>query len=141
MTKEKQKSEAVRSRKKKVIALVEAPAVTPVLCIAPAVEATTTPRAGLKLETSCILRDAPDMQFQLLAADFGSSDALIDGSAVERIDTAGLQMLVAFVHYQEKQARKVGWTAASPELLKAGKSLGVLKDLRLEETIASGEAA
>ena len=84
--------------------------------------------AGLKLEASCTLRDSIDMQFQLLAVDFGDSDVLVDGSAVERIDTAGLQMLVSFAKHQASRGKPVRWTAASAELTRGSQLLG-LNDL------------
>ena len=87
--------------------------------------APATAVAGLKLEASCTLRDSLDMQFQLLAVDFGDSEVLVDGSAVERIDTAGLQMLLAFVRHHAARGKSVQWTAASPELLRGSRMLGL----------------
>ena len=88
-------------------------------------------RAGLKLEPSCTLRDALDMQFQLLATDFGDSDVLLDGSAVDRIDTAGLQMLVAFAKYHATSGKRLQWIAASPELQRGSRLLGLDEALGL----------
>ena len=88
-------------------------------------------RAGLKLEPSCTLRDALDMQFQLLATDFGDSDVLLDGSAVDRIDTAGLQMLVAFAKYHAASGKRMQWIAASPELQRGSRLLGLDEALGL----------
>jgi anti-anti-sigma regulatory factor len=90
---------------------------------APAVAAAAP--AGLKLEASCTLRDSIDMQFQLLAVDFGDSDVLVDGSAVERIDTAGLQMLVSFARHQAGRGKPLRWTAVSPELTRGSRLLGL----------------
>lgn len=90
--------------------------------------------AGLKLEASCTLRDSLDMQFQLLAVDFGDSDVIVDGSAVERIDTAGLQMLLSFAKYQGTRGKPVLWVAASPELLRSSQLLGLAGMLGLPET-------
>jgi ABC-type transporter Mla MlaB component len=89
-------------------------------------------RAGLKLEASCTLRDSIDMQFQLLAVDFGDSDVLVDGSAVERIDTAGLQMLLAFARYHEGRGKTVRWSDVSGELLRSSEVLGVAGALGLK---------
>ena len=88
-------------------------------------------RAGLRLEPSCTLRDALDMQFQLLATDFGDSDVLLDGSAVERIDTAGLQMLVAFAKHHVASGKRMQWTAASQELQRGSRMLGLDEALGL----------
>jgi anti-anti-sigma regulatory factor len=97
-------------------------------------------RAGLRLEASCTLRDAMDMQFQLLAVDFGESEVLLDGSAVEHIDTAGLQMLVAFAKHYSARGRRVQWTAASPELLRGSHLLGLASVLGLEDMPAGASS-
>jgi phospholipid transport system transporter-binding protein len=88
-------------------------------------------RAGLRLEVSCLLRDSLDFQFHLLSADFGSGEVLVDGSAVERVDTAGLQLLLAFVQHQATQGRKVSWTSASDALDRAAARLGLAASLHL----------
>ena len=106
---------------------------------APAVAAVAAP-AGLRLEASCTLRDSIDMQFQLLAVDFGDSDVRIDGSAVERIDTAGLQLLLSFVRHQSGRGKAVKWTSASPELLRGSQVLGLGDLLGLNE-LSTGSSA
>jgi len=123
-------------------ALIEAvPAAAPAALIA-AIPARSTATAsaaqgqapaGLKLEASCTLRDSIDMQFQLLAVDFGESDVVIDGSGVERIDTAGLQMLLSFVKHQAGRGKRVQWTGASPDLVRGSQLLGIAGMLALPE--------
>ncbi len=95
-------------------------------------------RAGLKLESSFTLRDATDMLFQLLAVDFGESDVLIDGGGVERIDTAGLQMLIAFAKAHVARGKTIHWTAVSPELLRSSQLLGVVEPLHLGAHLNEG---
>ncbi|HXR51448.1 MAG TPA: STAS domain-containing protein [Steroidobacteraceae bacterium] len=116
---------------------------TPPPCVepapSPAPSAASPRRAGLKLETSCTLRDSMDMQFQLLAVDFGESDVLLDGSAVENIDTAGLQMLVSFAKHYAARGRRLQWLAASPELLRGSGLLGLDAVLGLEDLPAAGD--
>jgi phospholipid transport system transporter-binding protein len=120
----------------------QAPAVVPVLLdeqvsgvpeapapLPPSAEGSA--RAGLRLEASCLLRDSLDFQFHLLSADFGGGEVLVDGSAVERVDTAGLQLLVAFVQHQTAQGRKVSWTSASDALGRAANRLGLAACLHL----------
>jgi len=80
-----------------------------------------------------------DMQFQLLAVDFGESDVLLDGSAVENIDTAGLQMLVSFAKHYAARGRRLQWLAASPELLRGSGLLGLDAVLGLEDLPAAGD--
>jgi anti-anti-sigma regulatory factor len=95
-------------------------------------------RAGLKLESSFTLRDATDMLFQLLAVDFGDSEVLIDGGGVERIDTAGLQMLIAFAKAHAARGKTIHWTAVSPELLRSSQLLGVAEPLHLGAHLNEG---
>jgi anti-anti-sigma regulatory factor len=96
--------------------------------------------AGLKLEPSCTLRDSIDMQFQLLAVDFGNSDVVVDGSAVERIDTAGLQMLLAFAKHQASRGKALRWSAVSPELTRGSQLLGLAALLGLPESNSGSDA-
>ena len=114
-------------------------AVPPAAPADPAATAAPLRRAGLKLETSCTLRDALDMQFQLLAVDFGESEVLLDGGAVENIDTAGLQMLVAFAKHYASRGRRLQWLAASPELLRGSRLLGLDGVLGLEDMPSAGD--
>jgi ABC-type transporter Mla MlaB component len=110
--------------------VAEAPA-TAAPEVLPVMIATTPQRAGLKLEPSCLLRDTADMQFQLIAAHFDDGDVLLDGSPVERIDTAGIQLLVAFFNRHQQQGKNVAWTAVSDELLRVSQRLGVTAHLNL----------
>jgi phospholipid transport system transporter-binding protein len=103
-----------------------------------AAAASTSQRAGLKLESTFTLRDANDMLFQLLAVDFGDSDVLIDGGAVERIDTAGLQMLIAFAKHHTTRGKNIRWTAVSPELLRSTRLLGIAEPLCLSAHLNEG---
>lgn len=103
---------------------VAAAQIAPEAVAAPPVQTAASP-AGLKLEASCTLRDSIDMQFQLLAVDFGESDVVVDGSAVERIDTAGLQLLLSFVRHQAGRGKPVRWSATSPELVRGSQLLGI----------------
>ncbi len=68
-------------------------------------------RSSSKLDASCTLREAADLQFSLVAAS--GDPVVVDGSAVERIDTAGLQLLVALARRQQQGGRRLEWKAAS----------------------------
>ena len=82
-------------------------------------------RPHLILEASCTLRDAIDLQFLLLTTDCGGGKVVVDGSRVEQVDTAGLQLLVAFAQAQTKAGRTLQWTGASELLLRSSRRLGV----------------
>jgi anti-anti-sigma regulatory factor len=83
----------------------------------------------LKLDAGCTLRDCADLQFSLVAAN--GDPVVVDGSAVERIDTAGLQLLVALARRQQDAGQGLAWRAASPELLKCSRRLGLIDALGL----------
>ena len=101
---------------------------TPAL-VAPAAAAPVSDAFFLKLDASCTLRETADLQFSLVVAT--GDPVVVDGSAVERVDTAGLQLLVALVRRQQQSGRRIEWKAASPELLKCGERLGLLEALGL----------
>jgi anti-anti-sigma regulatory factor len=77
----------------------------------------------LKLDASCTLRETGDLQFSLVAAR--GDPVVVDGSGVERIDTSGLQLLVALVRRQQLSGGRVEWKAVSPELAKCSERLGL----------------
>jgi phospholipid transport system transporter-binding protein len=105
----------------------------PVVAPAPVVPAAAPGPASdafyLRLDASCTLRETADLQFSLVAAT--GDPVVVDGSAVERVDTAGLQLLVALAHRQRQGGRRLEWKAASPELLKCGERLGLTEALGL----------
>lgn len=81
----------------------------------------------LKLDSCCTLRESADLQFSLVAAT--GDPVVVDGSAVERIDTAGLQLLVALARRQQQTGRRLEWKATSPEIIKCGERLGLIAAL------------
>jgi phospholipid transport system transporter-binding protein len=91
----------------------------------------------LKLDADCTLREATDLQFSLLAAS--GDPMVVDGGAVERVDTAGLQLLVALARRQQQAGRRLSWKAASPILLKCGERLGLIDALGLA-AVAAGNS-
>jgi anti-anti-sigma regulatory factor len=88
-------------------------------------------RADLILEPGCTLDDAIPMLFLLLTTDCSRAEVVIDGSQVERIDTAGLQLLVAFAHGHRNAGRALHWCATSAALLRCSRTLGLCKTLGL----------
>jgi anti-anti-sigma regulatory factor len=120
------KKAPARSAKKAKRAAGKRPAAVAAVAAAPA------PRADsflLKLEASCTLRDVADLQFSLVAAR--GDPLLVDGGSVERIDTAGLQLLVALARRQQLSGGRLEWKAVSPELRKGGERLGLTAELGL----------
>ncbi len=91
------------------------------------------PRAAkpLLLQADCTLRQAAALKSSLLAFKPEPAGAILDGSAVQRIDTAGLQLLVAFAQREARAGRTLAWTSASPVLRDAGERLGLADVLSL----------
>ena len=85
---------------------------------------------------STTLRDVTAFQAELAERLDDNGPVLIDASAVERIDTATLQLLVAFVRDLRADARVVEWTDCSPVLRRAAHALGlaVALDLAVDHT-------
>jgi ABC-type transporter Mla MlaB component len=110
------------------VALVDAVAQEPVAAQADAVPAApSTDAFFLTLDASCTLRETADMQFSLVVAT--GDPVVVDGGAVERIDTAGLQLLVALVRRQQQAGRRLEWKAVSRELRTCGERLGLIEAL------------
>jgi phospholipid transport system transporter-binding protein len=107
--------------------------VAPIVVTAPAVAKTLLidGRGQLVLAPSCTLREAVAMKAQLLEQLDLMCDVEIDGHAVEKIDTAGLQLLVAFARQLRDGRRTLAWAAAAPELRRAALQLGLAAALGL----------
>lgn len=86
--------------------------------------------AALRLEPSCTLREAADLHFSMLAIRQEAAPLAIDAGAVERIDTAGLQLLASLARARVAAGGTLNWVAVSPELARCAARLG------LEQTLA-----
>jgi anti-anti-sigma regulatory factor len=87
--------------------------------------------ARLVLAADCTLREAPALKAQLLAANSATPQVTIEAGAVERIDAAGLQLLVAFARREAAAGRRLAWQSVSDELRGVGARLGLLDSLGL----------
>jgi ABC-type transporter Mla MlaB component len=98
----------------------------------------TNPIAGhtpLRLG-STTLRDVTALQAELAERLDDSGTVHIDARAVQRIDTATLQLLAAFVRDLRADGRVVEWTECSDALRRAADSLGLAGalDLAVDQT-------
>lgn len=116
------------------------PAATPVAAPAEVTEPTTevlteqavpSPAAGsasagsIDLGVSCTVHEAAALRQSCLDALGGKARPVIDGTRVERVDTAGLQVLVAFaIDCMERQI-DFAWAGRSPALSRGVRLLGV----------------
>jgi len=76
------------------------------------------------------IAEVTGMQQQLREALEGSS-IVLDGGAVDRVDTAALQLLVVFQHEARKRNSQVTWAAVSEPLQDAASQLSLAQTLAL----------
>jgi anti-anti-sigma regulatory factor len=90
------------------------------------VEAGTPLRLG-----STTIRNVTSFQAELAERLDESGPVQIDGSGVERVDTATLQLLAAFVRDLRAEARAIEWIDCSAALRRAAGCLGLESALGL----------
>ena len=61
-----------------------------------------------------------------------SDDVTIDVSSLQKIDTAGIQLLTAIVQHVESRGKKVIWSELSPAFINAATLLGLQDTLGME---------
>ena len=83
---------------------------------------------------STTIRSVTALQADLAERLDESGTVQIDGGGVERIDTATLQLLAAFVRDLHADARSVEWIKCSAALRRAANSLGLESALSLAGT-------
>jgi anti-anti-sigma regulatory factor len=79
----------------------------------------------------CTLREALPLKAQLEDGLALARDIELDGAGVERIDCAGLQLLVAFVRELDARRLAVRWSGTSPVLQRAARQVGLEAALAL----------
>jgi phospholipid transport system transporter-binding protein len=105
---------------------------------APAVPSTGGEVAAVfHLPAICTLRDAAEIKQGLCALSDEMRRVQIDAGAVERIDTAILQMLVAFHHERLGRGLTTGWTGRGQAFDAAAERLGLYSLLGLKPDTAS----
>lgn len=103
----------------------------------PATEAVASAASILALPAQCLVRDTAQLQ-QSLLKHVAAAAVSIDTSAVERIDTAAMQVLLAFVRDRQSQQHVVEWLGLNEVFVDSAQLLGIDKLLGLP---ASGIAA
>jgi phospholipid transport system transporter-binding protein len=61
--------------------------------------------------------------------------AALDGTAVQRIDMAGVQLLLAFIRERRAAHAAVSWKGVSPALLEAARAFGLTTAMKLPAVI------
>lgn len=125
-------SEVVEEVELPIVELVAEPAVEPQTMEAETNETEENPVMGsvIKLNDVQDISQVGELQQQIVAL-MNSSDIVFDGSEVERIDAASLQLLTCAFKQAEKYGSKVSWQASSDALKKAAELLGLTEELSL----------
>jgi anti-anti-sigma regulatory factor len=79
----------------------------------------------ITLGSSCTIREAVALKAQLLEQIERPTPIGIDGGSVERVDTAGLQLLLAFALDCLERNLAYAWTSQSPKLAQAIELAGI----------------
>ncbi len=74
-----------------------------------------------------------DLRQELLQALASDGPVVLDAAAVERADTAALQLLLAFFNEARGRGVVARWQAPSPALCRAAADLGLVAGLGLAE--------
>lgn len=87
--------------------------------------------ASVTLAANCSIKEVAALRESLCAVLNAQEPVSIDASAVERIDTATLQLLYAFVRDRFAADREVVWQGVTGQLSEAARLLGVRDLLNL----------
>ncbi len=86
---------------------------------------------SLTLAADCTVAEADGLKSELAARLQASEPVTVDVSALQRIDTAGLQLLAAFVRDRRTAGRAVAWRGRAAALDAAAGLLGLRDMLEL----------
>ncbi|HXR93609.1 MAG TPA: STAS domain-containing protein [Steroidobacteraceae bacterium] len=85
-------------------------------------------RGAIALPADCTIGAIGVLHECLRTAGRGDS---LDGSTVQRIDTAGLRLLVAFMHERRAAGSTIAWRGTSKVLSEAARKVGLVEAIRL----------
>jgi phospholipid transport system transporter-binding protein len=92
--------------------------------------ATMKSEARISMPADCRIAEVSGMHRQLREA-VDASQIVLDGSTVDRVDTAALQLLVVFQREASKRGNSVTWAGVSAPLQDAANQLGLAQTLAL----------
>jgi phospholipid transport system transporter-binding protein len=93
-------------------------------------DAASAKGTAIGLPTDCRIADVGQLQ-QTFASHLDASQITLDGTEVERVDTAALQLLVVYRHELEKRGHAMQWAGVSAPLYDAASQLGLTQTLAL----------
>jgi phospholipid transport system transporter-binding protein len=126
--KSRSKAAGPRRGRKPAVTVAQVPtiAATPVSVSVPAAVPAVAAREGrVVLGTSCTIHEAAAVRAHLLAKAAQPGPYEIDGASVENVDTAGVQLIIAFALDCLEKGVAYKWIGRSPTLEKAIELLGV----------------
>ena len=85
------------------------------------------------LATECMVAEASAFRKKLGRLIDVPHVVTLDIAPLRRIDTAGLQVLAAFVRERESKGRSIEWRGSAPALSTAARLLGLASSLRLPQ--------
>jgi|SRR5882724_13382466 len=85
--------------------------------------------ADYTLSSHCTIQEGASLKSALLSLEDSPRPVLIDVHAVERIDTAALQLLCAFVRDRRSRGRRTEWTGRATTFIEAVELLGLSQAL------------
>jgi len=120
-----------RTKEEPLRAAAESPgtASTPEVPDAPAGHEDSEP---IVLNAIITIAEAAALKDQLLAHINRKGEVTIDGAHVESVDTAGLQVLLAFVRTLQGHGAVIRWTGISSALLNTARLLGLEQQIGLQ---------
>ena len=89
------------------------------------------PSTTLALPAECLVSEAGSLKGNLAALLDEPLPVTLDIAALQRIDTAGLQVITAFVRERAGHGRTVEWQGTAPVMTTAAQLLGLTTLLRL----------
>lgn len=85
----------------------------------------------MRLPESLTIMEVADWYPQFVAATSASSALALDGSALGRLDSAGVQLLLAYAKTLSENGQCIQWSEVSETLLTVTHSLGATEPLNL----------
>jgi anti-anti-sigma regulatory factor len=86
-----------------------------------------------QIPSECTVADAESLKAALAKLLTDPGAVTLDIGALQRIDTAGLQVIGAFVREREALNRPFAWSGESPAFVSAAKLLGLGALLKLQD--------
>jgi anti-anti-sigma regulatory factor len=86
----------------------------------------------IDLPAQCLLRDAAEYRQRLLKC-VNATSVVIDVGAVERIDTAFVQVLLAFARSRNDASQSIVWRRVNPEFAEAVRLVGLQSELSVPD--------